>query len=81
MVVEEEDECQHCQLAMSDRLTRAVSEVGRAAKFKTPEEEIQRILAHKTNYYICLKVRRECLPEKRGDFLLAASAVVAVGRK
>jgi len=42
--------------AKSPPLRRMVSEVGKAAKFGTPEEEITRILAHKTNYYIVLKV-------------------------
>ena len=37
-------------------MERAVSNVGRAAAFGTPEEEVARIVAHQTNYYICLKV-------------------------
>jgi hypothetical protein len=38
-------------------LKRAVSNVGKAAAFGTPDEEVARILKHKQNYYICLKVR------------------------
>lgn len=37
-------------------MERAVSKIGREATFGTPEEEVQRILSHKTNYYVCLKV-------------------------
>ena len=38
------------------RMERAVSKIGREATFGTPEQEVERILAHKTNYYVCLKV-------------------------
>jgi hypothetical protein len=39
-------------------LKRGVSNVGKAASFGTPDDEIARILKHKQNYYICLKVRK-----------------------
>jgi hypothetical protein len=38
-------------------MKRAVSNVGKAAKFGTPDEEVARIMKNKQNYYICLKVR------------------------
>lgn len=40
-------------------MRRGVSNVGKAAEFGTPEEEVARIIAHKQNYYICLKVYGE----------------------
>mmetsp|Transcript_7612 Transcript_7612/g.15262 ORF Transcript_7612/g.15262 Transcript_7612/m.15262 type:complete len:215 (-) Transcript_7612:62-706(-) len=40
-------------------MQRSVSQVGRDAVFKTPQEEVERIVAHKTNYYICLKVTQD----------------------
>ena len=39
-------------------MKRVVSNIGKAATFGTSDEEITRILAHKQNYYVCLKVRR-----------------------
>ena len=42
--------------ANAPSMRRAVSQVGKAAVFGTPDEEVTRILAHKQNYYICLKV-------------------------
>lgn len=35
---------------------RNVSNVGKNAIFGSPDEEVARIIAHKENYYICLKV-------------------------
>jgi hypothetical protein len=38
------------------KLTKHVSMIGREATFGTAEEEVTRILNHKTNYYVVLKV-------------------------
>lgn len=48
-------------------MERAVSGLGRQAKFGAAEDEIKRILAHKTNYYIVLKVSHDA-PESEMKF-------------
>ena len=45
-------------------MRRAVSNVGREAVFGTPEEEIDRIIKHKMNYYIVLKVLKDSDPSE-----------------
>lgn len=59
-------------------LQRAVSQVGKAAKFGSAEEEITRIIAHKTNYYICLKVRSLCISAVKVPKLAALSNALVV---
>lgn len=60
-------------MASSPPLRRGVSNVGKAAVFGTPEEEVARILAHKQNYYVCLKVGHTRSPEWLGDRRTASS--------
>ncbi|KAG7667043.1 hypothetical protein NADE_003165 [Nannochloris sp. 'desiccata'] len=43
-------------------LKRGVSNVGKAASFSTPDEEVARIIKNKQNYYICLKVLKDSDP-------------------
>jgi hypothetical protein len=40
---------------MERKLSKLQSTVGREATFGTGEEEVARILKHKTNYYLVLK--------------------------
>lgn len=40
-------------------IARVVSDIGRNANFGSPEEEVDRIIRNKQNFYIVLKVRRE----------------------
>jgi hypothetical protein len=40
----------------AESLRRLVSEVGKEAKWGNSDAEVARILAHKSNYYIVLKV-------------------------
>ena len=55
-----------------------MSQVGKAAKFGSAEEEITRIIAHKTNYYICLKVRSLCIRAVKVPKLAALSNALVV---
>lgn len=51
-------------------LRRGVSNIGKAATFATPDEEVARIISHKQNYYICLKVLKDTDPaEIRSNYL------------
>ena len=58
-------------MSASPNLRRGVSNIGKEATFGTSDEEVARILAHKQNYYICLKVSKTNI-----EFLLDHSNIV-----